>query len=69
MCEHATSTPLLRQVTDGTRVLGIRNGVPLLTRITAAGCSLTALMAAFLGAAPAGSDPLEVTAAAFAVFG
>lgn len=56
------------QVTDGTRVLGVSNGVPLLTSITAAGCSVTALIAAFLAAAPAGRQ-LEAAAAALAVFG
>jgi hydroxyethylthiazole kinase len=56
-------------VTDGTRVLGVDNSVELLTRVTAAGCSLTALIAAFLAAAPAGASALEATAAAFAVFG
>lgn len=55
-------------VTDGHRVLGVANGVPLLTRVTATGCSLTALIAAFLAATPGGS-PLEATAAALAVFG
>ncbi|KAI8465436.1 MAG: hydroxyethylthiazole kinase [Monoraphidium minutum] len=55
-------------VTDGRRVLGACNGVPLLTQITAAGCSVTALIAAFLAAAPEGRA-LEATAAALAVFG
>jgi len=47
----------------------VNNGVQLLTRITAAGCSLTALIAAFLAAAPEGTSALECTAAAMAVFG
>ncbi|KIY95519.1 hydroxyethylthiazole kinase [Monoraphidium neglectum] len=55
-------------VTDGTRVAGVSNGVPLLTRVTATGCSLTALIAAFLAVAPKGGE-LEATAAALAVFG
>lgn len=56
------------QVTDGKRVVGVSNGVPLLTSITAAGCSVTALIAAFLAVAPEGAT-LEATAAALAVFG
>ena len=55
-------------VTDGARVLGVRNGTPVLTAITAAGCSVTALIAAFLAAAPEAAR-LEATAAALAVFG
>jgi hydroxyethylthiazole kinase len=55
-------------VTDGRRVLGVSNGVPLLTAVTAAGCSVTALIAAFLAVAPEGRQ-LEATAAALAVFG
>jgi hydroxyethylthiazole kinase len=52
-------------------VLAVRNGVEMLTRVTAAGCSLTALIAAFVAAAGAG-DANEValaTAAALSVFG
>ena len=55
-------------MTDGSRVVGVGNGVPLLTLITAAGCSVTALIAAFLAAAPEGRQ-LEATAAALSVFG
>ena len=55
------------QVTDGQQVLSVSNGVEMLTKITAAGCSVTALIAGFC-AAP-GSDPLLATAAALAVFG
>ncbi|PNW81666.1 hypothetical protein CHLRE_06g255350v5 [Chlamydomonas reinhardtii] len=54
-------------VTDGTAVVGVRNGHELLTLITAAGCSLTALIAAFVTAAP--QQPLLATAHALAVFG
>ncbi len=56
-----------RQVTDGTRVVACRNGVPMLTKITATGCAVTALAAAFIACAPA--DPLLATAHALAVFG
>ncbi|KAK9904093.1 hypothetical protein WJX75_004445 [Coccomyxa subellipsoidea] len=54
-------------VTDGERVAKVSNGVPLLTKITAAGCSVTALITAFVCCAP--SDPLLATAHALAVFG
>ncbi len=39
-------------LTDGTRVAYGKNGTPLLTRITGAGCMLSALSAAFLAAFP-----------------
>ncbi|KAL9659179.1 hypothetical protein QQ045_011076 [Rhodiola kirilowii] len=54
-------------VTDGTRVLGAKNGVPMLQRITATGCSVTALIAAFVAVDP--QNTLEATASALAVFG
>lgn len=53
-------------------VLGVKNGVEMLTRVTAAGCSLTALIAAFVAAADGASnadDAAVATAAAFSVFG
>ncbi|XP_051133022.1 hydroxyethylthiazole kinase [Andrographis paniculata] len=54
-------------VTDGERVVGVRNGVPMLQKITAAGCSVTALIAAFVAVNP--QQPLEATATALSVFG
>ncbi|GLC63144.1 hypothetical protein PLESTB_001986200 [Pleodorina starrii] len=54
-------------VTDGQALVAVRNGSPLLTLITAAGCSLTALIAAFLVVAP--GQPLMATSHALAVFG
>jgi hydroxyethylthiazole kinase len=54
-------------VTDGKAVLSVDNGVEMLTKVTAAGCSVTALIAAFVAAAP--QQPMEATAAALAVFG
>lgn len=57
----------MRQVTDGTRVLEVHNGVEMLTLVTAAGCSLTALVAAFVSQHR--EDPVLATAAAMAVFG
>jgi hydroxyethylthiazole kinase len=59
-------------ITDGARVWGVDNGVELLTRVTAAGCSLTALIAAFLAAAPVGGGKdaaMEAAAAGLSVFG
>lgn len=35
-------------MTDGTRVITVSNGHPILKRITAAGCALTAVIAAFV---------------------
>lgn len=55
------------QVTDGRVVLGVDNGVEMLTKITAAGCSVTALIAGFVAVAP--TEPLLATAAGLAVFG
>ena len=43
------------------------NGVPLLQRVTATGCSVTALVAAFAAVCP--GQPLEATAHAMAYFG
>lgn len=54
-------------VTDGKRVIGVQNGVPMLQKITASGCSVTALIAAFVAI-----DPLhvvEATACALSIFG
>ncbi|KAK2988858.1 hypothetical protein RJ640_005811 [Escallonia rubra] len=54
-------------VTDGERVVGAQNGVAMMQRITATGCSVTALVAAFVAI-----DPLhafEATASALSIFG
>lgn len=54
-------------VTDGKRVVGVQNGVAMLQKITATGCSVTALIAAFVAI-----DPLhvvEATACALSIFG
>jgi hydroxyethylthiazole kinase len=53
-------------VTDGTRTLSISNGHVMMTRVTALGCSATALVGAFLAAH---EDPLFATTAALAVMG
>lgn len=55
-------------VTDGSRVVAVRNGVEMLTLITATGCSVTALVAGFMAAAGQGRG-LDAVAAALAVFG
>ncbi|KAK9828855.1 hypothetical protein WJX72_002417 [[Myrmecia] bisecta] len=54
-------------VTDGERLVRVANGVKMLQSITATGCAVTALAAAFVACAP--EDPLLATAHAFAVFG
>lgn len=55
------------QVTDGERVAAVPHGIPMLTRITASGCAVTALVAAYVSCAP--EQPLEATAHALAYFG
>lgn len=54
-------------VTDGTTAYGIRNGTPLLRQVTGAGCMLSVLTAAFVGANP--GTPLEAAAAAVCAMG
>jgi hydroxyethylthiazole kinase len=49
-------------ITDGQMVIKIEGGTPLLTKLTGAGCVLTALTAAYVGASP--KDTLRATAAA-----
>lgn len=61
------ASPFCMQVTDGTTVLKVSNGDAMMTKITAAGCSVTAMACAFITAAP--EDPLRATAFALAVFG
>ncbi len=51
-------------VTDGTREARIFNGHPLMPRITAMGCALTGMVAAFC----VGQEPFEATVAALAYF-
>ena len=53
-------------VTDGTRTLTVANGHELLTRTTASGCALTALIGAWVAVI---ADPLEATAGALAAYG
>lgn len=53
-------------VTDGAQEVRVANGHPLMGRITGAGCSATALIAAFLAVDP---NPLSAAATALAFFG
>lgn len=55
------------QVIDGNSMLKVSNGHPMLQRITASGCAVTALIAAFLTLAP--NDRHMATAYALGVFG
>ena len=55
-------------MTDGARTARVANGVPLLSAITATGCSVTALCLASV-AANKGGDVLVAVAAALAAFG
>ncbi|XP_047334604.1 hydroxyethylthiazole kinase [Impatiens glandulifera] len=54
-------------ITDGKRVVGAGNGVPLMQKITATGCSVTALVAAFVAVDP--EHAFEATASALSIFG
>ena len=57
----------LLQVTDGITTYAVHTGHQMMTLITAAGCSVTALVAAFVSACP--EDALFATAAALSIFG
>ncbi|XP_022974515.1 hydroxyethylthiazole kinase [Cucurbita maxima] len=54
-------------VTDGKQVIGAHNGVAMMQKITATGCSVTALIAAFLAVDQL--HALETTASALSIFG
>jgi len=54
-------------ITDGSRTISCANGTELLTKITAAGCSLSCLCAAYCAVCE--GNYLEAVAAAFAHFG
>ena len=57
----------LLQVTDGKRVLEVSSGVAMLQQITASGCAVTALIAAFVACAP--KEPHLAAAHALSAFG
>ncbi|OAY82255.1 Hydroxyethylthiazole kinase [Ananas comosus] len=54
-------------ITDGQNVIGAHNGVPMMRKITATGCAVTALIAAFVAVDP--TNTLEATACALSIFG
>ncbi|KAL6597719.1 hypothetical protein ACP70R_046524 [Stipagrostis hirtigluma subsp. patula] len=54
-------------VTDGKQVVGASNGVAMMQKITATGCAVTAVIAAFVAVEP--SDALVAAACALAIFG
>ncbi len=53
-------------VTDGERAVELANGSPLMTKVTALGCALSATIAAFAAVTP---DAFLATAAAIGVYG
>jgi len=54
-------------ITDGNKVFHVRNGQPIMTRVTGSGCGLSAVTAAFC--AVADNDLTLATAAAFGYYG
>ena len=58
-------------VMDGSRVITVSNGDPVLQKITAAGCSLTAVMAAFIsvGDTTDVNEVMNSCACALSIFG
>lgn len=54
-------------ITDGDRVIACSNGVQMMQKVTATGCAVTALIAAFVAVDP--WNTLQATASALAVFG
>ena len=63
----ASVTGAVDHVSDGTTVLAIANGDPLLATVTGTGCMSSALTGCFLAAKP--DEPLEAAAEALAAFG
>ena len=53
-------------ITDGTRVISVSNGSPLMSKVTAMGCTSSALVGAFLAV---DEDPLHAASAAMALMG
>lgn len=60
------TTGAFDRIEAGERALALANGHPLMTRVTAAGCAATGLVAAFLAVEP---DAFAAAAAALLVFG
>lgn len=63
----ASVTGAVDHVSDGERVLAVRNGHELLAAVTGTGCMSSALTGCFLAAKP--DDPLAAAAEALAAFG
>jgi len=63
----AAVTGSVDHVSDGSRVVAVENGHPLLASITGTGCMSTAITGAFLAARS--EQPLEAAAEALAAFG
>ena len=59
-------TGAVDSITDGSRVLRVRNGHPLMGNITASGCTASAIIGAFCAV---NSDALEAAANALAFYG
>lgn len=59
-------TGAVDQVTDGRRVVRVANGHPMMTRVTALGCTASALVAACLAVE---DEPLRAAAHALAILG
>jgi hydroxyethylthiazole kinase len=59
-------TGVVDYVTDGVRVVAIRNGHPLMARVTGLGCTASALVGAFIGA---NDSALAATVSALATLG
>jgi hydroxyethylthiazole kinase len=60
------ATGAIDLVTDGVRVVELANGSPLMSKVTALGCALSAIVAAFAALTP---DALLASAAAIGVYG
>jgi hydroxyethylthiazole kinase len=60
------ATGAIDLVTDGERLLELGNGSPLMAKVTALGCALSAVVAAFAALTP---DYFLATAAAIAIYG
>lgn len=63
--DHTQGT--FMQVTDGEQVVQVSNGTEMMTKITATGCSVTAMACAFIAVTP--EQPLLATAFALAIYG
>jgi len=62
-------TGAIDYITDGTQMIGIANGDPLLTRVTGTGCSVTAVIGACLAVEPSAFDATMAGLAMFALAG